>query len=402
MFSAGVSQQQAHHVDSVIVFFAVLTCSLVPYEQVSRSSCHNYFMNVTDFGYNLVVDLDTRTQSSQLFLLVKASPILRHSLEDEHNYASYYQFKKQGDHHGVVVTSEHLSPGRWYIGVCNYVQEVALFDDKRSVSHSSSPSPNDAAYTVVATLNSTKEWPQPPDCGADCQSKEKLSQSQLGMQKRGFVSVDLDAKDASCSATGSVCAAGNKKHHTHGDKTLVLASEKARHRSYPTKQQGGVGSKPKDTGQKRAEEDERRMMGDIGSGEVDQDRDGRAETLFWAVRAEALEKELEKVREEMEIVKDELTGVLSHTKPNPSANPPLPALLQPNEDDHDELSEEDQPAPYNTGHPISGRRRRSLSSLSGVCECVYMRVACFARLSHACFPLSGLCGLAMDSCGMSG
>jgi hypothetical protein len=52
--------------------------------------------------------------TAQLFLLVKASPILRHSADDEHNYANYYQFKKQGGHHGVVVTSEHLSPGRWF------------------------------------------------------------------------------------------------------------------------------------------------------------------------------------------------------------------------------------------------------------------------------------------------
>jgi len=97
--------------------------------RVSSSSCHNYYMNITEIGYSLVVDLNT--SSSNLFLLVKASPILRHSLEDEHNYANYYQFKKQGGHHGVVVTSDHLSPGRWYIGVCNHVQEVLSIDDRK-------------------------------------------------------------------------------------------------------------------------------------------------------------------------------------------------------------------------------------------------------------------------------
>eukprot|EP00291_Cryptomonas_curvata_P016846 CAMPEP_0172166020 /NCGR_PEP_ID=MMETSP1050-20130122/8743_1 /TAXON_ID=233186 /ORGANISM="Cryptomonas curvata, Strain CCAP979/52" /LENGTH=173 /DNA_ID=CAMNT_0012836571 /DNA_START=104 /DNA_END=622 /DNA_ORIENTATION=+ len=97
--------------------------------RVSRNSCHNYYMNVTDMGYSLVIDLNT--SSAELFLLVKASPILRHSADDEHNYANYYQFKKQGGHHGVVVTSEHLSPGRWYIGICNYVQDPpALFTDR--------------------------------------------------------------------------------------------------------------------------------------------------------------------------------------------------------------------------------------------------------------------------------
>jgi hypothetical protein len=48
--------------------------------RVSTSSCHNYYMNVTEIGYNLVVDLNT--SSSALFLLVKASPILRHSVSD--------------------------------------------------------------------------------------------------------------------------------------------------------------------------------------------------------------------------------------------------------------------------------------------------------------------------------
>jgi len=61
---------------------------------VARSSCHNYFMNVPGKGFNLVVDLNT--SSSQLFLLVKASPILRHSLEEEHNFANYYQVGVRG------------------------------------------------------------------------------------------------------------------------------------------------------------------------------------------------------------------------------------------------------------------------------------------------------------------
>ncbi|KAJ1488845.1 hypothetical protein T484DRAFT_1744354 [Baffinella frigidus] len=123
--------------------------------RVSRSSCHNYFINVTAVGHNLVVDLDT--SSTDLFLLVKASPILRHSLEEEHNYANYYQFKKQGDHHGVVVTSEHLSPGRWYIGVCNYVQEEALFANSRDAPSSGARNTaaiasRDPEYSVIATL----------------------------------------------------------------------------------------------------------------------------------------------------------------------------------------------------------------------------------------------------------
>jgi hypothetical protein len=126
--------------------------------RVSRSSCHNYFINVEASGHNLELDLDT--SSTDLFLLVKASPILRHSLETEHNYANYYQFKKQGDHHGVVVTSEHLSPGRWYIGVCNYVQEEALFANSRDAPSSGARSTAAMAsrdamapeYSVIATL----------------------------------------------------------------------------------------------------------------------------------------------------------------------------------------------------------------------------------------------------------
>ena len=165
-------------------------------------------MNVTDFGYNLVVDLDTRTPSSQLFLLVKASPILRHSLEDEHNYASYYQFKKQGDHHGVVVTSEHLSPGRWYIGVCNYVQEVALFDDKRVSSPHSAALPSDAAYTVVATLNRTQEKAE-KEGTAQAEEHRSLDMEDRGFD-RGFVSVDLDGKGANCDAVGAACPSDGK------------------------------------------------------------------------------------------------------------------------------------------------------------------------------------------------
>jgi len=119
--------------------------------RVSHSSCHNYFIHVEASGHNLELDLDTA--STDLFLLVKASPILRHSLEAEHNYASYYQFKKQGDHHGVVVTSEHLSPGRWYIGVCNYGQEESLFATPsagaRSTASRDAMAPE---YSVVATL----------------------------------------------------------------------------------------------------------------------------------------------------------------------------------------------------------------------------------------------------------
>lgn len=102
---------------------------------------------------------------------------VRWQLEDEHNYANYYQFKKQGGHHGVVVTSEHrehplppdsascdpaptvrlicnvmraVSPGRWYIGVCNYVPDPPSFDDKKrgKGSGSANTAIDYAEYTV--------------------------------------------------------------------------------------------------------------------------------------------------------------------------------------------------------------------------------------------------------------
>ena len=79
--------------DNILSYKSSVLGSLNSGQQVTgrvfSSSCHNYFINVTSVGYNLVVDLDS--SSTKLFLLVKASPILRHSLEDEHNYASYYQ-----------------------------------------------------------------------------------------------------------------------------------------------------------------------------------------------------------------------------------------------------------------------------------------------------------------------
>jgi len=144
--------------DNILSYKSSVLGSLNSGQQVTgrvfSSSCHNYFINVTSVGYNLVVDLDS--SSTKLFLLVKASPILRHSLEDEHNYASYYQFKKQGDHHGVVVTSEHLSPGRWYIGVCNYVQD-SPFSEKGSNALLENERRIDAEYRVTATLRRTKK-----------------------------------------------------------------------------------------------------------------------------------------------------------------------------------------------------------------------------------------------------
>eukprot|EP00960_Hanusia_phi_P022714 671189-Hanusia_phi.AAC.1 len=142
--------------DNILSYKSFVLGSLNSGQQVTgrvfSSSCHNYFINVTSVGYNLVVDLDS--SSTKLFLLVKASPILRHSLEDEHNYASYYQFKKQGDHHGVVVTSEHLSPGRWYIGVCNYVQDNPFAEEGSNPLHESERQ-IDAEYRVTASLKKT-------------------------------------------------------------------------------------------------------------------------------------------------------------------------------------------------------------------------------------------------------
>jgi len=190
-------------------------------------------MNVTDFGYNLVVDLDTRSTSSQLFLLVKASPILRHSLEDEHNYASYYQFKKQGDHHGVVVTSEHLSPGRWYIGVCNYVQEVALFNDRappKSGSQQNLPSPDDAGYTIVATLNRTKDTPHTPQSHSRHNAGDKREQhsnkiplDEFEMEKRGFVNLHDDDDDVRPSRSANGGSFGKNNEPNQGGQCLSLS-----------------------------------------------------------------------------------------------------------------------------------------------------------------------------------
>ena len=380
-----------------------LTCLRGRARQVSRSSCHNYYMNVTDFGYNLVVDLDTRTPSSQLFLLVKASPILRHSLEDEHNYASYYQFKKQGDHHGVVVTSEHLSPGRWYIGVCNYVQEVALFDDKRVSSPHSAALPSDAAYTVVATLNRTQEKAE-KEGTAQAEEHRSLDMEDRGFD-RGFVSVDLDGKGANCDAVGAACPSDGKGRpqddRLREDREIaaVRPSQKGRRQARGAAAggaagapRGGAAGKPAegpqraaDKGRKRAEAEEQRLMEEIGAANgEDVKGEGRTETLFWAVRAESLEKELEKVREEMEIVKEELTGALSHNTPAPASTAELLPLAQRGdmEDDDvlspDDLEPHDMPdlkergfelhggSPHTSRHPAASRRKRRLSAVPAV------------------------------------
>ena len=381
-----------------------LTCLRGRARQVSRSSCHNYYMNVTDFGYNLVVDLDTRTPSSQLFLLVKASPILRHSLEDEHNYASYYQFKKQGDHHGVVVTSEHLSPGRWYIGVCNYVQEVALFDDKRVSSPHSAALPSDAAYTVVATLNRTQEKAE-KEGTAQAEEHRSLDMEDRGFD-RGFVSVDLDGKGANCDAVAAACPSDGKGRpqddRLREDREIaaVRPSQKGRRQARGAAAggaagapRGGAAGKPAegpqraaDKGRKRAEAEEQRLIEEIGAAnEEDVKGEGRTETLFWAVRAESLEKELEKVREEMEIVKEELTGALSHNTPAPASTAELLPLVQRGDIEEDDvLSADDLSAddvadlkergfesyggsyPHTSRHSAASRRRRRLSTVPAV------------------------------------
>ena len=325
--------------------------------QVSRSSCHNYFINVTDFGYNLVVDLDTRMSSSQLFLLVKASPILRHSLEDEHNYASYYQFKKQGDHHGVVVTSEHLSPGRWYIGVCNSHEEMALFDDKRATSQHNPPLPGDAAYSVVATLNRTKEKseekPQRERTVAKTTAgaiSEARPQDGLNAH-RGFESVEDSKVEGKSCAAGDVC---KKDQQQDQEAALELAAMTERKLAAAAAAH-----------RKRAEEEERRLVGERALYGGVEDETRRSEALFWAVRAEALEKEVERMREEMAIVKDELTTVLSHTKPAETSGAPLPPLLQ----DQMEIDAEGdtnkavEPSDMLPRHPAAGRRKRNLSAI---------------------------------------
>lgn len=169
--------------------------------RVSSSSCHNYYMNVTDIGYSLVVDLNT--SSSALFLLVKASPILRHSLEDEHNYANYYQFKKQGGHHGVVVTSDHLSPGRWYIGVCNYVQEAPTFDDKKrggkTGAQGGRPATEYAEYSFIPTLEVSKGGSGDDDCGPECQGRETEARLMLELSAPELSKSKKCLKDGTCN-----------------------------------------------------------------------------------------------------------------------------------------------------------------------------------------------------------
>jgi hypothetical protein len=349
-------------------------------EQVSRSSCHNYFMNVTDFGYNLVVDLDTRTPSSQLFLLVKASPILRHSLEDEHNYASYYQFKKQGDHHGVVVTSEHLSPGRWYIGVCNYVQEVALFDDKRTASQQSSPFPDDAAYTVVATLNRTRE--KPPRTAAESETDLKTEHSEPLADAR--------------SVEQSGCLVERRRSLSTGDKVDNGKTTKSEQEC--KKQISTVADAPSllNSGLKHGDKDERKQK----VGGWNEDEDQHAATRFWAGKAEALEKELERVRAEMQNVKGELTSALSQNKPAVSDTSLLTSML----DEELGVSKDDSTllAPTPT-HPATGRRRRMLTALP---QCVLSLVPYTLLPGGALCDDMGICilgvsiGLLLTSIGL--
>ena len=54
------------------------------------------------------------------------------------------------------MTSEHLSPGRWYIGVCNYVQD-SPFSEKGSNALLENEQRVDAEYRVTASLRRTKK-----------------------------------------------------------------------------------------------------------------------------------------------------------------------------------------------------------------------------------------------------
>ena len=192
-------------------------------------------MNITDIGYSLVVDLNT--SSSNLFLLVKASPILRHSLEDEHNYANYYQFKKQGGHHGVVVTSDHLSPGRWYIGVCNHVQEVLSIDDrKRSGKHGGQGgrgATEYAEYSFIPTLEVSTTPSGDEDCGAECQEKE--TEAKLMLEK---TAPELSKKN-NCLQDGT-CSAGYTGFSVETVETPSYAANKKEKYAAPTVRESGA------------------------------------------------------------------------------------------------------------------------------------------------------------------
>mmetsp|Transcript_46609 Transcript_46609/g.72952 ORF Transcript_46609/g.72952 Transcript_46609/m.72952 type:complete len:692 (+) Transcript_46609:401-2476(+) len=247
--------------------------------RVSRSSCHNYFLNVSALGYNLVVDLNT--SSSSLFLLVKASPILRHSLEDEHNYANYYQFKKQGDHHGVVVKSEHLTPGRWYVGVCNYVQDAPFFDERRSGSSKKDTATDYAEYSVIATLNRTTSGVHEVEqkgCGLECQQQEK------------------EARILLHEATAPELSRENTRNQML-DSEMPMSSRTRRTAERST---------PAPSTAQRTESSYRKETHMPAESEA-LEESGR-QALFWAVRAETLQKELDKTKDEVAAIRQEIAG----------------------------------------------------------------------------------------------
>lgn len=62
----------------------------------------------------------------------------------------FFQFKSQGEVHGVVVKSDYLSPGRWYVGVCNY--ETRESKGGMTVSAVMSPDSGIAAAQVSPML----------------------------------------------------------------------------------------------------------------------------------------------------------------------------------------------------------------------------------------------------------
>lgn len=244
--------------------------------RVAQSSCHNYFINVTASRHNLVVDLDT--SSTELFLLVKASPILRHSLEEEHNYARYYQFKKQGDHHGVVVTSEHLSPGRWYIGVCNYGEEAALFaspsDTPGTGARSGAAAARDPEYSVVATLK-----PQEGAALGGAPAREGKGEAADRAEPVPC------ARDSTCGT----CSKGSKGDSARADAGAARAAAAA---------DGWAGGR----GAARAREKEPATL-EVAGAPLDS-ASAEHSALLWAVRAEALQGELGRARAQLDAARD--------------------------------------------------------------------------------------------------
>jgi len=185
--AAGLSTQQ---------FKSVVIGSMESGDVVSGTvppgACHNYFIHVQMSGLSLLVDLNTT--GGVPFLLVKESPVLGDPSggdSDEHNYANYYQFKSEGEVHGVVVRSEYLSPGRWYIGVCNYEVREKVYKEG---DQDGEP---DSQYSFMATLSRTASEQSPPGpqrCDEPEDSIETSKNAQLVATLRELVEGTLEAE----------------------------------------------------------------------------------------------------------------------------------------------------------------------------------------------------------------